>query len=380
MKTTKIDNLEIFTPFGWKPFDGVSKIENVPKLKFTLEGYEDPLIVSFNHEFIVDGESKKAINFVEGEVLEELEGYVKIEEIQLCGQGDVFDILDVKSPNHGYYTNEILSHNCKFIGSSNTLIEGDVLERIETEEPIDVLYNGLLEIFERPQQGAFYMLGVDSAEGTGNDNSVVQILKINSEFDIEQVAVYHNNMIEAYQFAEVCIGISDYYNKAYMMIENNNVGSIVANAIWYDYDCDRIVNCDKKGIGIRSTKKTKLAANLMVKRYIENGWLGIRCRQTVYELSLYEEISPNVFKAGKYEHDDFVTSLIWALYFLSTAFFDGKELDVKKIDPKFIIDTNDVNTVTLINDGDDGEANDFFNSGPGDFYDDDPNTGWLPYQ
>ena len=116
------------------------------------------------------------------------------------------------------------------------LIEGEVLERIETRDPIATKWNGVFEIWEEPEENVMYMLGVDPSEGTGNDNSCVQVLKINSEFDIKQVAVYRNNMIEPYNFAQICISISEYYNGCYMMVENNNVGQIVADAIWWDFE------------------------------------------------------------------------------------------------------------------------------------------------
>lgn len=232
-------------------------------------------------------------------------------------------------------------YNCQFLGSSNTLVEGDMLERIQTIHPITHKWNGAMLVYEEPQPNAFYVLGVDSAKGGGNDYSVVQVLKITGERDVDQVAVYRNNRIAPEEFAQTCIGISDYYNDAYMMVENNDVGDLVANSIWYDFECDRILNCDAKGLGIRSTKKTKLAGNLLLKKYVENGYLQINDNRTLYELSRYEEVSPNVFHAaGQNENDDCVTSLIWALYYLTTEFYDKDANNVvkKDIDNKFKID------------------------------------------
>ena len=74
---------------------------------------------------------------------------------------------------------------------------------------------------------------------------------------------------------------------------------------------------------------------------MENGWLGITDRSTLYELSRYEEVRPNVFSAGRDQHDDCVTSLLWGIYFLTTIFFDGKNLDIKTIDDKFLLQKED---------------------------------------
>lgn len=116
----------------------------------------------------------------------------------------------------------------------------------------------------------------------------------------------------------------------------------MCDKIFYDYDCDRLLNCDPKGLGIRATKKTKLEGNLLLKEYIENGWLKINDYDTLKELGIYTEISPNVFHAeGQNQNDDTITASIWALYFTKTPFFDsetGGRSDVKNIDNKYALE------------------------------------------
>lgn len=229
----------------------------------------------------------------------------------------------------------------RFIGSSTTLIDSALLERLGNKacEPESLSMGDYLHIFERPQADAFYILGVDTSKGIGSDYSVVQVLKINDEHDIEHVAKYRNNMVNPYDFAQVVISISDYYNKAYIMAENNDVGAQLCDYIWWDYENEQLLNCQKDGLGVHSNKKTKLAAHMLMKRYFENGWLTTKDVRTIFELSVYEEVRPDIFKASGNDHDDCVTSLFWALYFITTTFFDGKKLNVKNIDPKFKIDT-----------------------------------------
>jgi hypothetical protein len=153
------------------------------------------------------------------------------------------------------------------------------------------------------------------------------------------VAIYKYNRVDTHEFAQVCIAVSKFYNNAYMMIENNGEGGETANIMWYEYECEYVLNCDKKGIGIRSTKKSKLAANLNLKRYLEQGWLKLNDKDTVIELSKYIEVTPNVFQSEtRTTHDDCVTSLLWGLYFLTTPFFDGKDVSVKEVDSKYDLD------------------------------------------
>jgi len=232
---------------------------------------------------------------------------------------------------------------CKFLGSSDTLIDGDTLERIEFSDPVDNKWGGLLSIYEKPIPNMLYILGVDSAKGTGRDYSVIQVLKVASEHDVTQVATFRYNKADTIDFAQYCISVSQYYNEAYMMVENNGEGGEVANFIWYEYEYDKILNCDRKGLGIRATKKSKLVANLLLKRYLENRWLTLSDKPTVSELSKYIEVKPNVFQAEtRMTHDDCVTSLIWALYFLQTEYYDGKNVDTKHVQDQFKITDEDV--------------------------------------
>ena len=225
---------------------------------------------------------------------------------------------------------------CRFLGSSDTLIDPDILERMDISKPIDMKYNGSLKIYEHPIQNAVYALGVDTGKGTGRDYSVIQILKIISEENIVQVAVYRENMVDTYNFSQVCIGISQFYNEAYMMVENNGIGEAVCNTIWYDFEYDKIANIDKKGLGIRSTTKTKLKANLLVKRYLDNNMLTVHDEDTILEFSKYIEKRPNVFQAEtRSTHDDCVTSLLWGLYFITTSYFDGANFDVRELDEEY---------------------------------------------
>lgn len=247
----------------------------------------------------------------------------------------------------------------KFVGSTNTLVNPELLERCQLLEPIDFKIADNLSVYERPEEGATYIMGVDSAKGNFGDYSVVNVLKISNQYDVSQVAVYRSNAQAPIDFAQICIEISKYYNNCFMMVENNDVGEIVANYIWYDFECDKILNCDPKGIGIRATRKTKLAANLHLKRYMDSGYLTLVDKQTIYELTRYEEVSPDVFHAaGQNENDDCVTSLLWALYFLNTEFYDAKSNDVK-INAKNKIDYNDEDApIGYYEGGDDGGFDD----------------------
>lgn len=330
--------IEVLTPSGYQPFDGMAKYK-LPALRIVFYGDRD-IVVSTNHTFVVNKKIVVAKKLKTGNILEHKKyGFLRIKKIEKLGKIFVYDLLDVKNGNV-YYSNGILSHNCKFIGSSTTLVDGDKIEAILTEDPISFKFNDSLKIYEEVEENAKYILGIDPAEGTGKDYSTIQVFKYKDDKNIKQVAVYRNNTIGIHDFAEPCIGISDYYNNAEMMIENNSIGSALCNTIWYEYECDRIINTEKKGLGIRSDRKSKLMANLNLKNAIEKGYLTIVDETTVAELANYEEIKPGIYR-GKSEtvHDDTITSSIWGLWYFKTDFYDGKDDSTKEVSEDFKVES-----------------------------------------
>lgn len=238
------------------------------------------------------------------------------------------------------YSQFLQEYGNRFLGSVATLLDPDEIERCDIREPIELKWNGLMRIYEQPIEKATYVMGVDTAKGTGGDYSVIQVLKIISEEKIKQVAVYRSDTTSPHDFAQVCIGISQYYNNAFMMIENNGIGDSVCSTIWYEYEYDYIINLDPKGLGVRSTNKSKLKANLLLKRYFDNKMLEICDYNTIQEFSRYVEVTPNVYKAESDSNDDCVTALLWALYFITTDYFDGKDISAKEIDDEYKLDQN----------------------------------------
>lgn len=206
----------------------------------------------------------------------------------------------------------------EFLGSTNTVVLPDVIEYLFTQyvDPIHTEIEGKFRIYEKPIKGARYVLGVDTAKGTGEDYSVVQVLKITNlnPLSFEQVAVFSDNFTDVYTFADIINRICIYYNGAHIMVENNAEGSAVVNKLWWEIENEHLINTgDKKvDLGIRATKNTKPKAVLLMKKVIEDGCLKIRDQETIEQLSSFIEKNGKYF--GKDLHDDLVTSLYWAIY------------------------------------------------------------------
>lgn len=256
-------------------------------------------------------------------------------------------------------------YNCSFIGSSCTLIDPGHLEAIQVKEPIEFRHKDCLRIYEKPIPGKYYLMGVDTALGVGRDYSVVQILKINSAKDIEQVAVYRSNTISIPNFAQRIVEISKWYNNAVIMCECNAEGSKTAHIIWNELEHDTLINISNKELGVRSTKKTKIGALIGLKEYVERGHLKLCDADTRAELLKYEESENGSFNASE-GNDDTVTSLAFAIYYFYTTkvnFPGDQELDIHNIEDGNKIEENWQNLMyTQTNSfADDPEIADFLN-------------------
>lgn len=241
--------------------------------------------------------------------------------MKIYGIQTVYTPVNVED-GHRYISNGLVHFNCSFIGSTATLIDGEVLKTILAIEPLRVEDNYNLNIYEDPVPGALYVMGVDSSTGVGNDYSTIQVLKVVNKDRYEEVACYKNNKIKPYEFALTISKLSSRYNEAYMIIENNDCGRQVAEELWYNIGCGNILNTDKRGIGTRATTQSKLDACMMLKKAIEQNKLIIRDEETINQLGRFEEVTPNNFRGAKGSHDDLISSLYWAVYCLNQPQID----------------------------------------------------------
>lgn len=263
----------------------------------------------------------------------------------------------------------------KFLGSSNTLIEGDIIVGLKPSEPKEIKWNGALQIHETPVESATYVIGADASRGLGKDYGVLQVLKINGLHDVVQVAIYRDNKISPENLAKRCVEIAKFYNNAYILAENNGKeGDRFVRTVWETCEYENLITTGKKKdqLGIESNVKTKYDSNTMLKKYLENSWLKINDRTTRDEIGKYEEVKPNVYKCGDTKgHDDCVTSLAWGIYSMELItelgiIFDPKTNKVvKEQDADLYEDQDDIEHAgaIVIYDGDMEESGSEYENG-----------------
>lgn len=226
-------------------------------------------------------------------------------------------------------------YDCEFLGSLATVVDAECLDKLytETEEPILEQMNHKLKIYETPQPGQVYVIGVDSAKGTGENYSTMQVLKITNikPIKMEQVASFNDNYIDVYTFAEVVNRTSIYYNTAFIMAENNAEGSTVVTRLWWEYENPGLVNSGSKtkDLGVRADRRSKPRAVLLMKKLLEDYDLKLRDIETIDQLSTFIEKDGKFM--GKETPDDLVTGLYWACYFTTTDVME-ESFEIKRPD------------------------------------------------
>jgi hypothetical protein len=126
--------------------------------------------------------------------------------------------------------------NVEFLGSNNTVVSSDAIGFINTT--IDDNYysdlGGRLRIFEKPIDGAKYIMGIDPSKGTGEHDACIQIYRLESFKPIKLInaATFQSNTTDTYELSSIINKLSIYYNEALIAVENNGEGSSVSQNLW----------------------------------------------------------------------------------------------------------------------------------------------------
>ena len=261
-----------------------------------------------------------------------------IVSIKLHDTRELYDV--VNSETSTYFTNGILSHNCSFLGSSNTLIAGWKLQQLAFKTPIESLSDKHWSVYETPQPGHNYCMTVDVSEGLGQDYSVISIFDV-TQMPYKQVAVYRNNLIQPVSLTEVAYKAGTHYNDAYALVENNSIGKIVADSLFFDFEYENLFRTTSKHgetdvsfnghqPGIKTTAKTKALGCAQLKSLIESNSLIVEDYTAVSELSTFA-VKGKSFAAEKNKTDDVVMTMVLFAWFTAQPYFgDMFDIDVRR--------------------------------------------------
>jgi hypothetical protein len=177
---------------------------------------------------------------------------------------------------------------------------------------------GAMWVWKEPIDGHEYTLGVDTAEGVGDegDNSVIEVF---DNATMEQVAEFYSNRIQPYQFAQVINEIAIYYNHALVVVENMGSGGAVLTNLQFQLFYDNVYfekpTSKTPKAGLKVTVGNRLQVLESLQQRCINGTIKLNSRRLVQEITTFVH-NPQTGKIGatKGEHDDAVMATAIALF------------------------------------------------------------------
>jgi hypothetical protein len=218
-----------------------------------------------------------------------------------------------------------------FIGTSNTLVSSNCLLSLKPSYPIKIDNN--INYYEKPLEDHTYIMTVDVSKGRGQDYSTFSIFDITTGL-FEQVVTFRDNMISPMIFPDVIVKVAKQYNDALVIIENNDVGQVVCNDVYYEYEYENTFvesSVKRGGVGVTMTKRVKRIGCSNLKDLIELGKLKLPDSETISELTTFE-IKGSSYEASQGNHDDLVMNCVMFAWFVSSdAFGNISSIDLKEM-------------------------------------------------
>ena len=268
------------------------------------------------------------------------------------------------------------AYACEFLGSSHTLISGEVLKELESSTPERQMFvNGTTEfvnIYSEAEEGHKYILSCDPAKD-GRDYFALHVIDI-TKFPFKQV-VCGKLQIDYLLMPEFIYELANTYNTAFTIIENNEgAGQSIADTLKRDFEYENLYfDRDGKGDkfkkypGFRTTPKSRNQLLETLKLLIENNKLEINDEDTIFELQRFVLLRKK-FQAEDGFHDDLVMSL--AIAFCLFNDINNFE-DIKKVSESIYSDDSSVEFTDIMTIGcfDDGTGiNNFESDNSNDYY------------
>lgn len=341
------NDIEILGPYGFSRFSGlrISFSETVTKLFFDDD---TDLVATNDHIIYIDGKEVRINEVRVGDIINEK----TVIDIKDDISQKVYDPINVELGDV-YIANDIIHHNCSFLGSAATLISPDIIASTPISVPI-YSSDGLV-VYEHPVKGetisgewkekpGSYITVVDTASGVGNDSSAFVIVRIDI-LPYKVVARYKNNTVAPMFYPNIINKWSTEFNNAWILVEinkNEQVPHILQQELLYE----NMLFCTKtnKGQfltggfggksktrnGVLTDKKVKRIGCSTLKTLVENRKLEICDAEIVSELSTFIERKGS-FSADEGYHDDLVMCLALFAWATTQIFFkEMTDVDLRK--------------------------------------------------
>ena len=184
-------------------------------------------------------------------------------------------------------------------------------------------------MFKKPEKDKLYVACIDVAIGTGKDYSAFIILDVTKNKDgkilYEVVATYKNNEVKPFVFPNIVSQTCMAYNQAHVLVEVNDLGQSISEAMHYELEYPNILMTTQKGragqilgamfsgrgtsLGIRMTKQIKKVGCANFKTLMEGDKLLINDFNIIEEMSTFSR-KGNSWQAEEGCNDDLIMCLV----------------------------------------------------------------------
>lgn len=316
---------KILSPTGFVNFTGIQKIYK-PFYHHIIFDDNTEIKCSSNHSFgklKITSEKLKVGDSLNGKTIV----YNEIVEEGIW----LYDPIDVENGNL-YYSNNIISHNCEFLGSVDTLISPSKLRTIVIEDPI--ISNAGLDIYEKPKENHEYIITVDVSRGVCNDYSAFIIYDITT-VPYKIIGKYRNNEIKPMLFPNIIETTAQNYNKAFVLIEVNDIGAQVADIMQFDLEYQNLLMCAMRGragqilgtgfshksyLGVKTTTNVKKTGCSNLKTLIEDDKLLLCDYEILSELTTFIQKNKS-FESEDGCNDDLVMCMVIFAWMVIQPYF-----------------------------------------------------------
>lgn len=332
------NRFEILTPSGYQDFFGIRKLNKNCHYVILLNTGKT-IKCSDNHPFIFHSMELRSCDIKVGSKITGDDG-IDVEVVSIKKIDESIDLYDIISVNNGniFNVDGIVSHNCDFATSGNTVIDVPILDfykQTMVRDPIET--RGMeksLWLWEYPDYTRSYLVSADVARGDGADFSAFHIIDVET---FTQVAEY-KGQIGTKDYGNMLVNIATEYNNALLVIENLNIGwGTIQQVLDRKYPNLFYSSADLKYVDvehqmtnrIHATEKkmtpgfttTSVTRQLIISRlesYMREKSINIQSTRTIDELYTF------IWNHGKAEamknyNDDLVMSFAIGLWVRDTA-------------------------------------------------------------
>ena len=257
---------------------------------------------------------------------------VEVHWSEVPGRDEKWKEETIKNTSEAQFQTEF---ECEFLGSVDTLINASKIKTMAVMEP---KRSGGLDVYEMPKKNHIYTVTVDVSRGLTNDYSAFCVIDC-TKAPYKMVAKYRDNEIKPLVFPSIIEKVAKHYNKAYILIEINDLGQQVADNLQFELEYDNMMMVTQRGrsgqvlgggfsgrgnqLGLRMTKGTKKIGTSNLKSLIEGDKLIIQDFDIISELSTFIAKGKS-FEAESGATDDLVMCLVIFSWLANQRYF--KEL------------------------------------------------------